>query len=313
MARSADAGGEGGHPSRRGGSGWLSKLRPGVRKPEEPRASEGPDDLWVKCPDTGELIFRPDLEAAMFVTPSGFHMRITPEQRFRFTFDEGRFERLPAPRAVEDPLGFVDQKPYVQRLAAAREATGDQDAVSIAVGAAGGVASVLMVQNFAFLGGSLGMSAGDGFIAAARAALARKAPLVAVTASGGARMQEGALSLMQMARTTLAIEELKGEGLPYVVVLTDPTTGGVTASYAMLGDVHLAEPGALIGFTGPRIIEQTIRETLPPGFQRSEYLEAKGMVDQVTPRAEIPKVLGRLLRALTASRSRRGQADLTAS
>jgi acetyl-CoA carboxylase carboxyl transferase subunit beta len=314
MARGPDGGGEGGHhPARRGGSGWLSKLRPGVRKPEEPRASEGPDDLWVKCPDTGELIFRPDLEAALFVTPSGFHMRITPEQRFRFTFDAGRFERLPAPRAVEDPLGFVDQKPYVQRLAAAREATGDQDAVSIAVGAVGGVASVLMVQNFAFLGGSLGMSAGDGFIAAARAALARRAPLVAVTASGGARMQEGALSLMQMARTTLAIEELKGEGLPYVVVLTDPTTGGVTASYAMLGDVHLAEPGALIGFTGPRIIEQTIRETLPPGFQRSEYLEAKGMVDQVTPRAEIPKVLGRLLRALTASGPRRAKDAAPAS
>jgi acetyl-CoA carboxylase carboxyl transferase subunit beta len=291
-------------PGRRGGAGWLSKLRPGVRKPEAPRANEGPDDLWVKCPDTGELIFRSDLEAALFVTPSGFHMRVTPEQRFRYTFDDGRFERLPAPKAVEDPLGFVDQKPYVQRLAAARETTGDSDAVSIGVGKVGGVECVLMVQNFAFLGGSLGMSAGDGFIAAARAAVARGAPLVAVTASGGARMQEGALSLMQMARTTLAIEELKAAGLPYVVVLTDPTTGGVTASYAMLGDVQLAEPGALIGFTGPRIIEQTIRETLPPGFQRAEYLEAKGMVDQVVARADIPKVLGAILRALTGGRDK---------
>ena len=155
-------------PPRRGGAGWLSKLRPGVRKAEAPRANEGPDDLWVKCPDTGELIFRSDLEAALFVTPSGFHMRVTPEQRFRYTFDDGRFERLPAPKAVDDPLGFVDQKPYVQRLAAARETTGDFDAVSIGVGTVGGVECVLMVQNFAFLGGSLGMSAGDGFIAAAR-------------------------------------------------------------------------------------------------------------------------------------------------
>ncbi len=302
MARPTETGDAGGHTGRRAGAGWLSKLRPGVRKPEEPRASEGPDDLWVKCPDTGELIYRPDLEAALFVTPSGFHMRITPEQRFRFTFDDGLYERLKAPLAAEDPLGFVDQKPYAQRLAAARAATGDEDAVSIGAGRIGGMAAVMMVQNFAFLGGSLGMSAGEGFIAAARAAIARAAPLVAVTASGGARMQEGALSLMQMARTTLAIEELKAAGLPYVVVLTDPTTGGVTASYAMLGDVHLAEPGALIGFTGPRIIEQTIRETLPPGFQRAEYLEAKGMVDRVTPRTELPQVLGALLRALMAAR-----------
>jgi acetyl-CoA carboxylase carboxyl transferase subunit beta len=303
MARGPESEGGAAH-ARRGGAGWLSKLRPGVRKAEAPRANEGPDDLWVKCPDTGELIFRPDLEAALFVTPSGFHMRVTPEQRFRFTFDDGRFERLAAPKAAEDPLGFVDQKPYVQRLAAARETTGDSDAVSIGVGEVGGVGCVLMVQNFAFLGGSLGMAAGDGFIAAARAAVARGAPLVAVTASGGARMQEGALSLMQMARTTLAIEELKAAGLPYVVVLTDPTTGGVTASYAMLGDVQLAEPGALIGFTGPRIIEQTIRETLPPGFQRAEYLEGKGMVDQVVARADIPRVLGAVLRALTGGRDR---------
>jgi len=170
-------------------AGWLSKLRPGVRKTEAAGPREAPDDLWIKCPDTGELIFRSDLEAAHFVTPSGFHMRITPEQRFRYTFDEGRFERETAPQATDDPLGFVDQKPYAQRLAAAREATGETDAVSIAAGTIKGAPAVMMVQNFAFLGGSLGMSAGEGFIAAARAALRRKVPLVAATASGGARMQ----------------------------------------------------------------------------------------------------------------------------
>jgi acetyl-CoA carboxylase carboxyl transferase subunit beta len=285
------------------GSGWLSKLRPGVRKAEAPRASDTPDDLWVKCPDTGELIYRPDLEAALWVTPSGFHMRIGPEQRFRYTFDEGQVERIAAPTAPDDPLGFVDQKPYPDRLAAARKATGEKDAIAIGYGRIRDVPAVMLVQDFAFLGGSLGMSAGEGFIAAARAALKREAPLVAVTASGGARMQEGALSLMQMARTTLAIEELKQAQLPYVVVLTDPTTGGVTASYAMLGDVQFAEPGALIGFTGPRIIEQTIRETLPPGFQRAEYLEGKGIVDAVVARRDIPERLGSVLSVLMAGRA----------
>jgi acetyl-CoA carboxylase carboxyl transferase subunit beta len=287
------------------GSGWLSKLRPGVRKAETPRGAETPDDLWVKCPDTGELIYRPDLEAALWVTPSGFHMRIGPDQRFRYTFDEAAFERIAAPLAPDDPLGFIDQKPYPERLAAARKATGEQDAMAIAYGRIRDVPAVVLAQDFAFLGGSLGMSAGEGFIAAARAALKREAPLVAVTASGGARMQEGALSLMQMARTTLAIEELKQARLPYVVVLTDPTTGGVTASYAMLGDVQFAEPGALIGFTGPRIIEQTIRETLPAGFQRAEYLEAKGIVDAVVPRAALPDRLGSVLAVLMAGRARK--------
>ena len=287
------------------GSGWLSKLRPGVRKAEAPRAADTPDDLWIKCPDTGELIYRADLEAALWVTPSGFHMRIGPEQRFRYTFDDGVYEKIAAPVSPDDPLGFVDQKPYPERLAAARKATGASDAMAIGYGKIRTVPAVLLVQDFSFLGGSLGMSAGEGFIAAAREALKREAPLVAVTASGGARMQEGALSLMQMARTTLAIQELKAAGLPYVVLLTDPTTGGVTASYAMLGDIHLAEPGALIGFTGPRIIEQTIRETLPPGFQRSEYLEGKGMVDAVTPRKDIPQRLGSILGVLMAGRATR--------
>jgi acetyl-CoA carboxylase carboxyl transferase subunit beta len=232
-------------------------------------------------------------------------MRIGPKLRFAFTFDNGAFEALPSPKVFEDPLKFSDGKPYKDRIAAARKATGETDAMAIAVGQVGGVETVVLVQDFAFMGGSLGMAAGEGFIAAAEAAVARKAPLVIFTAAGGARMQEGALSLMQMARTTIAIQTLKTAGLPYLVVLTDPTTGGVTASYAMLGDIHFAEPGALIGFAGPRVIEQTIRETLPPGFQRSEYLVEKGMVDRVVHRHELPAVLGSVLKTLTMGKARK--------
>ncbi len=282
--------------------GWLSKFAPGVRKLVSKR--ETPENLWVKCPDTGEMIFRTELEAALWVTPAGRHMRIGPEQRFRYTFDEGRWETIPAPTAVDDPLHFVDDKSYKDRLAQARKATGEQDAMAIGYGEIAQAPAVALVQDFAFMGGSLGMAAGEGFIAAAEAAVRRGVPLVAFPASGGARMQEGALSLMQMARTTLAVQELKRARLPYVVVLTDPTTGGVTASYAMLGDVHLAEPGALIAFTGPRVIEQTIRETLPPGFQRAEYLVEKGVVDRVVERKELPAVLGSILKTLMAGRAR---------
>ena len=287
---------------RRGG-GWLSRIAPGVRGAFAKR--ETPENLWIKCPDTGEMIFRADLEAALWVTPAGRHMRIGPENRFKFTFDEGQYESLPTPAVVEDPLRFSDGKPYKDRLAAARKATGEPDAMAIGYGKVGGVPAVVLVQDFAFMGGSLGMAAGEGFIAAAKAALERQVPMIAFTAAGGARMQEGALSLMQMARTTLAINELKDAALPYVVVLTDPTTGGVTASYAMLGDIHLAEPGALIGFAGPRVIEQTIRETLPPGFQRSEYLVEKGMVDRVTHRKDLPRVLGSILGTLMMGRDRK--------
>jgi acetyl-CoA carboxylase carboxyl transferase subunit beta len=286
---------------RRGG--WLSRIAPGVRGAFSKR--ETPENLWVKCPDTGEMIFRSDLEAALWVTPAGRHMRIGPEARFKFTFDEGQYEALPTPAVPEDPLKFSDGKPYKDRLVAARKATGEPDAMAIGYGKVAGVDAVVLVQDFAFMGGSLGMAAGEGFIAAAKAALERQVPLIAFTAAGGARMQEGALSLMQMARTTLAINELKDAALPYVVVLTDPTTGGVTASYAMLGDIHLAEPGALIGFAGPRVIEQTIRETLPPGFQRSEYLVEKGMVDRVTHRKDLPEVLGSLLGTLMMGRNRK--------
>ncbi|NQE62502.1 acetyl-CoA carboxylase carboxyltransferase subunit beta [Caulobacter sp. RHG1] len=286
---------------RRGG--WLSRIAPGVRGAFSKR--ETPENLWVKCPDTGEMIFRSDLEAALWVTPAGRHMRIGPEARFKFTFDGGQYEALPTPAVPEDPLKFSDGKPYKDRLVAARKATGEPDAMAIGYGKVGGVDAVVLVQDFAFMGGSLGMAAGEGFIAAAKAALEREVPMIAFTAAGGARMQEGALSLMQMARTTLAINELKDAALPYVVVLTDPTTGGVTASYAMLGDIHLAEPGALIGFAGPRVIEQTIRETLPPGFQRSEYLVEKGMVDRVTHRKDLPETLGSVLGTLMMGRKRK--------
>jgi acetyl-CoA carboxylase carboxyl transferase subunit beta len=306
MAQSRDEtgkGGKGGAHGRARGAGWLARIAPGVRNLVK-KSSDTPENLWVKCPGTGEMIYRPELEAAQWVTPAGHHMRIGSQLRFQYTFDDGVWETIPAPAAPEDPLLFSDDKPYRERLAIARRTVGAQDAVSIGYGKIQGSAAVVMVQDFTFMGGSLGMAAGEGFVAAADAAVARAAPLVAFTAAGGARMQEGALSLMQMARTTIAIQRLKAAHLPYIVVLTDPTTGGVTASYAMLGDVHLAEPGALIGFAGPRVIEQTIRETLPPGFQRSEYLVEKGMVDRVTPRRELPQVLSSIITTLMLGRDR---------
>jgi len=279
---------------RRGG--WLSRFAPGVRKIVSRR--DTPENLWVKDPDTGEMLYRSDLETALWVTPSGRHMRINAPQRLGFTFDGSEFEPIDTPDVPEDPLKFSDGKPYRERLALARKAAGRKDTMAIGFGQVGGTSAVVIVQDFSFMGGSLGMAAGEAFVKAAREAIARGVPLVCFTAAGGARMQEGALSLMQMARTTLAIQELKRAQLPYVVVLTDPTTGGVTASYAMLGDIHLAEPGALIGFAGPRVIETTIREKLPPGFQRAEYLQEKGMVDRVVARADLPATLGNLLSIL---------------
>ena len=291
-----------GAPRERGG--WLAGIAPGVRSAFRKRETPIPENLWVKDPDTGEMIYCSDLEAALWVTPSGRHMRIGPKVRFTCTFDDGAYDLLPSPSVEEDPLKFSDGKPYKDRLAQARKATGENDVMSIGLGKIGGQSAVVLVQDFAFMGGSLGMAAGEGFIAAAEAAVARDVPMVVYTAAGGARMQEGALSLMQLPRTTIAIQRLKAASLPYIVVLTDPTTGGVTASYAMLGDIHLAEPGALIGFAGPRVIEQTIRETLPPGFQRSEYLVEKGMVDRVVPRKELLAVLGSILQTLMMGRAR---------
>ena len=285
--------------------GWLARFAPGIRNLVPQKRDTTPENLWVKCPDTGEMIYRPDLEAALWVTPAGRHMRIGPALRFAYTFDGGQHEIIPSPPAQDDPLKFVMGKPYREALNAARKSTGEKSAVMIGAGEIQGVPAVAMVQDFAFMGGSLGMAEGEGFVAAAQAAVARDCPMVAFTASGGARMQESALALMQLARSTLAIQELRAANLPYIVVLTDPTTGGATASYAMLGDIHLAEPGALIGFTGPRVIEQTIRETLPPGFQRSEYLIEKGMIDHIVARRDLPQVLGSILKTLMLGRARR--------
>ena len=281
--------------------GWLSRIAPGVRNFAK---RDTPENLWVKCPETGEMIYRPDLEAALYVTPAGHHMRIGPQFRLKFTFDDGKYERIASPVVVDDPLKFPDDRPYTDRLKAARKATGEQDSMAIAYGNIGGQPAVVIVQDFAFMGGSLGMGAGEAFVVAAQEAVKRQVPFVIFTASGGARMQEGTLSLMQMARTTLAVNELNEAGLPYIVVLTDPTTGGVLASYAMLGDVHIAEPNATIGFSGRRVIEQTIRETLPPGFQKSEFLVEHGMVDQVVKREDIPSVLSSILKTLMMGRER---------
>lgn len=273
---------------------WLTKLTPpGVKSMFSKKDS--PDNLWIKCPNSGEMVFSNDLPGLLHVTPAGYHMRIGPELRLTYTCDDGEYELMPTPEVASDPLKFKDDKKYTDRLKSARSKTGQNDAMSIAVGAIHGIESVILVQNFAFMGGSLGMAAGEGFIQAAELAVHRGLPLVVFTAAGGARMQEGALSLMQMPRTTIAVQEMREARLPYIVVLCDPTTGGVTASYAMLGDVHLAEPGALICFAGPRVIEDTIREKLPEGFQRAEYLAEKGMVDRVVHRSEMRATLARLL------------------
>ena len=280
--------------------GWLAKIAPGVRNLVARR--DTPENLWVKDPDSGEMIYRPDLEASLWVTPSGRHMRIGPALRFAYTFDDGAHEVIAAPATTDDPLHFTVGKSYREGLAAARKATGEREAVSVAFGEIRKTPAVVLVQDFAFMGGTLGAAAGEAFIAAAEEAVKREAPLVAFTASGGARMQEGTLSLMQMARATLAIQDLKRARLPYVVVLTDPTTGGVTASYGMLGDIHLAEPGALIAFTGARV--NPIKEALPPGYQRSEYMVERGMVDRVVTRIELPDVLGSILNILMTGRAR---------
>ncbi len=279
---------------------WLSKLTPpGVKKILSRVKRDTPNNLWVKCPVSGEMVFHADLIANLHVTPAGHHMRIGPKERFAYTFDNGTFDPVATPKVAQDPLKFKDDKKYTDRLKAARAKTGDEDVMSIGVGAIEGIQTVVLVQNFGFMGGSLGMAAGEGFITACNEARRRELPLVIFTAAGGARMQEGALSLMQMPRTTIAVQQLREAGLPYIVVLTDPTTGGVTASYAMLGDVHLAEPNALICFAGPRVIEQTIREKLPDGFQRSEFLQAKGMIDQVVKRSDMRAQLSSILSVLT--------------
>lgn len=281
---------------------WLSNIPPGIKNIFKPK-DDGSDTLWSKCPGCGEMIFQRDLDAAHQVCPScGHHLAVGPEERLAMIFDNGADEAIELPDPVTDPLKFRDEKKYVDRLKENRKKTGQQDAMQAAYGAIDGVASVVVVQNFKFMGGSMGMALGEAMLKAAETAVERRAPLIVFTASGGARMQEGILSLMQMPRTTIAVQMVKEAGLPYIVVLTNPTTGGVTASYAMLGDVNIAEPGALICFAGPRVIEQTIREKLPEGFQRAEFLEEKGMVDLVVPRAEMKTTISKLIRVLVKER-----------
>ncbi|CCV09964.1 acetyl-CoA carboxylase, beta (carboxyltranferase) subunit [Mesorhizobium sp. STM 4661] len=263
------------------------------------RRTDMPENLWIKDPETGEMVFHKDLEQNQFVIPaSGHHMKISAKERLKYFLDDGKYETLDNPKVVLDPLKFRDEKRYTDRLKDAKAKTGLEDAIVNALGTVEGLPVVVTVQDFAFMGGSLGMAAGDAIVHAFEVALQRKRPLILFAASGGARMQEGILSLMQLPRTTVGVDRLKEAGLPYIVVLTNPTTGGVTASYAMLGDVHIAEPGALIGFAGPRVIEQTIREKLPDGFQRAEYLMEHGMVDMVVSRLEMRQTIARLLKML---------------
>jgi acetyl-CoA carboxylase carboxyl transferase subunit beta len=313
-------------------SSWWNNVLPGLQKRREakqaepPRPARGREDdgeptQWVKCPATNELHHKDEIEAAHWVTPAGFHMRIGATARFKSLFD-GAYEELSLPKVWEDPLKFrqgaatedataTDQdgqaKPrgqqrYIDKLGSERKKHGRPDCMAAAVGTVSGHDAIVLVQDFAFMGGSLGIAAGEGFVTAAKEAVQRGCAFIAVTASGGARMQEGVLSLMQMPRTTLAIQEVKEAGLPYLVILTDPTSGGVTASYAMLGDIHIAEPGAMIAFSGPRVIEQTIRQKLPDGLQRADYLHDKGMVDLVLDRRQMRGVLGQILSVLMAKK-----------
>ena len=260
---------------------------------------EVPENMWIKDPDSGEMVFYKDLEANQFVIPSsGYHMRMAPDLRLKSMFDNGVFEKIAMPQVATDPLKFRDERKYIDRLKEARAKNESEDAILAGSGALDDLPIVIAVQDFAFMGGSLGMAAGEAIITAMRAAVARRRPFVFFIASGGARMQEGVLSLMQLPRTTVAVQELRASKLPYIVVLTHPTTGGVTASYAMLGDIHIAEPGALIGFAGQRVIEQTIREKLPEGFQRAEYLRDHGMVDMVVHRHQMRQTVSSIVRIL---------------
>jgi acetyl-CoA carboxylase carboxyl transferase subunit beta len=276
---------------------WLTNVvRPKIRSFLR---REVPENLWVKCPETGQMVFHKDLEANQFVIPgSNYHMRMGAAARLKSLFDGGVFEEIALPEVAVDPLKFRDERRYTDRLKDARTKTGMQDAIKVGYGTLDELPVVATVQDFDFMGGSLGMAAGEALIRGFETAVEKATPFILFASSGGARMQEGILSLMQMPRTTVGVEMLKDAGLPYIVVLTNPTTGGVTASYAMLGDVHIAEPGALIGFAGPRVIEQTIREKLPDGFQRSEYLMEHGMVDMVVSRLELKTTIARLLKML---------------
>lgn len=277
---------------------WLTDfVRPKIKKTAP---IEIADNLWVKCPDCGQMLFSKELKKSLYVcTRCGHHLRLYTDKRLRLLFDNSEFTEIALPKLKEDPLKFKDSKKYTDRLRSYRKATGHDDAIRVAKGEIGGITCVMAIIDFAFMGGSMGMAVGEGIVKAAEISLKGGYPLITVSASGGARMQEGILSLMQMARTTAAINQLKDKGIPFISILTDPTTGGVSASFAMLGDVNIAEKGCLIGFAGPRVIEQTVREKLPEGFQRAEYLKEHGMVDIVVTRQEMKDTLVRVVSILT--------------
>jgi acetyl-CoA carboxylase carboxyl transferase subunit beta len=277
---------------------WLTNIRPKIRALVGQK-KDIPDNLWEKCPGCSAMLFRRELEENLNVCRHcGHHLKISPERRIETLFDDERYRVIEVPKVAADPLKFRDQKRYAERLKDAQNKTGRDDALFVAEGSIGGIKTVAAVFDFAFMGGSMGTGVGEAIVTAAKRAVATKAALIVFPSSGGARMQEGALSLMQMPRTIIAADEVKAAGLPYIVVLTDPTTGGVTASFAMIGDIHIAERGAMIGFAGARVIESTIRETLPPGFQRAEYLLDHGMVDIVVERKDLRDTLIRILRLL---------------
>ncbi len=278
---------------------WLKNfVRPKLRELVGGQ-KEIPDNLWHKCPKCEGMIFHRDLEKNQHVCQyCGHHMRLGAKERLKMLFDNGEYQTIELPEVAVDPLKFRDRKKYVDRLKDYQSLTGDRDALMVAHGTMGGANVVCAALNFGFMGGSMGAAVGEGLLAAARLAVVQDAAFVVVPSSGGARMQEGIVSLMQLARTTIAVEEVRDAGLPYIVVLTDPTTGGVTASFAMLGDIAMAEPGAVIGFAGARVIEQTIREKLPEGFQRSEYLLDHGMIDMVVHRHDLRDTLIRIIKLL---------------
>jgi len=283
---------------------WINNVVPPKIRSFLTKKREVPDNLWKTCPVTGQMVFHKDLEANQFVFPgSEYHERMGAAQRLAHLFDEGVYETVPLPAAATDPLKFRDGRRYTDRIKEAKAATELDDAVLVGEGKLDGRDVVAAAQDFRFMAGSLGMAAGEAVIAGMLRAVERKTPFILFSASGGARMQEGILSLMQMPRTTIAVQRLREANLPYIVVLTDPTTGGVTASYAMLGDIHIAEPNALICFAGPRVIQQTIREQLPDGFQRSEYLLEHGMIDMVVHRHQLRETLSKVSRILMSGRN----------
>jgi acetyl-CoA carboxylase carboxyl transferase subunit beta len=278
---------------------WLTNfVRPKIRALV--RKTDVPENLWDKCPGCGQMIFHRDLEANLRVCPQcSHHMRIEVKKRLELLFDGGAYERAELPRVEFDPLKFRDRKRYSDRLKEAQSKTEEQDAIIVAHGLVGGIKMVVAAFNFDFMGGSMGAAVGEGLVAASDLAVKERAALIAIPASGGARMQEGILSLMQMPRTVIAVDRVKEAGLPFIVLLTDPTTGGVSASFAMLGDIHMSEPGAQIGFAGARVIEETIREKLPEGFQRAEYLLDHGIIDLVVARKDLAKELSKIVGLLT--------------